>query len=456
MDVEGAKRTSVGMLARTSHEGAGISGWLWSRATLETGLIVTVLLAEFLLLPHAISADGLRRYNELKAILQDGRIPSDKYSVIGPLFSAPLWYLGHLIGGVEWWLSRYNVILFGLGLAAMYAILKDRVDRGLLRTFFLILAVASLFPVALGDYYGEAFTALAVGIGILAAVFGPALVGWVAAALGVANTPATLLGLGFAAGVRVLQRKRWRPLLVVIAALGLIILEDLIRHGNIFNTSYEPGFDFPILLGVLSILFSFGKGLIFFTPGLLLPVRARLLNTADAALRKLYETHTLWLWLVAGMVLVYAHWYDWSGDWYWGPRFFLIAALPASLALAIYLRHPSTSLPANLAVLGILCLSAWGGINSVVFSLTAMVPTCNDMGPLAGNCPYLPQSSALWFPLLSPHLIGKRELLYGVLALVVFGYLAAPLALTITRQSWTLLRQTAAEFSVAWRGSGTR
>ncbi len=36
-------------------------------------------------------------------------------------------------------------------------------------------------------------------------------------------------------------------------------------------------FSIPLLLlGLLSILFSFGKGLIFFTPGLLLPIKSSL------------------------------------------------------------------------------------------------------------------------------------------------------------------------------------
>ena len=43
--------------------------------------------------------------------------------------------------------------------------------------------------------------------------------------------------------------------------------------------SGRQGFSYPFFLGLISILFSFGKGLIWFSPGLLLPVR-RALKTA--------------------------------------------------------------------------------------------------------------------------------------------------------------------------------
>ena len=60
-----------------------------------------------------------------------------------------------------------------------------------------------------------------------------------------------------------------------------ILLEAWIRRGSPFATGYEnerglrtllpysglPGFTYPFVLGVLSSLFSFGKGLLFFAPG---------------------------------------------------------------------------------------------------------------------------------------------------------------------------------------------
>ena len=422
-----------------------------SGAVIETALIVIVVLGDFLLMPHAVYGDGSRRYAELDALLGNGQISGDKYSLIGPLFSAPLWYLGKLYRGASWWESHYNLFLFALGLFAIYWILKDRVDRGLIRKFLLVLAALSMFPIPLTSYYGETFTALFVGIGLLAAVFGPALWGWIGVVLGVANTPATLLGMGLAAMMRIVERRRVRYALAVIAAGGLIALENLIRHHSIANTRYEAGFTFPILIGVLAILFSFGKGLVFFAPGLLLSIRSRLLPGGDGE-RNLWRTYVLWLAFLVGMIVVYANWYDWSGDWFWGPRFFLFASIPASLALAVRLHYRGASLTANLATLGALVLAAWVTISSVLFNLDAVANACGTLPKLSPDCVYQPQTSALWFPLLSPHLNpGFKPIAFSLICLVVFAYLATPLVATVLRQTWDALRQAGLTSYSAWR-----
>ncbi|MFI5273339.1 MAG: hypothetical protein ACHQ4H_09950 [Ktedonobacterales bacterium] len=426
--------------------------WLLSRGAFETALIVLTLLAHGLLLAHGVFGDGLRRYDELTALLAHGQISNDKYSLIGPIFSTPLWLLGHVYRDSKWWVARYNLLLFALALLAIYLLLKDRIDRRLIRTFLLLLAVASMFPVPLTSYYGETFTALLVGVGLLAAVFGPALIGWVAVVLGVANTAATLVALGFAAVTRVVQRRRLRYALAVVAAFAAIALENYIRHGSLSNTRYESGFTYPILFGLLSILFSFGKGLIFFAPGLLLPIRGWL-RAGDENEHKLYQTYLLWVAFVAGMIVLYANWYDWSGDWFWGPRFFLIASLPASLALAVRLRRPSASLLANLVTFGVLCLAAWVGLNGVLFDLNAVAAACGTLSHLSPTCSYVPQTSALWYPFVALRLKpgGKKLLLYAGVCLIVFVYLAAPLVAVIARQAWTAGRAGAAAFLAEWR-----
>lgn len=424
---------------------------LFSGAAVETALIVIVLLGDLLLMPHAVYGDGSRRFVELDELLASGQISGDKYSLIGPLFSAPLWLLGKLYRGASWWEGHYNLLLFGLGLLAIYWILKDRVDRGLIRKFLLVLAALSMFPFPLTTYYGEPFTALLVGIGLLAAVFGPALWGWIGVVLGVANTPATLAGMGLAALMRIVERRRVRYALAVVAAFGLIALENLIRHHSIANTRYEAGFRFPIFIGILAILFSFGKGLIFFAPGLLLPIRGWLLPGGEGE-RNLWRTYLMWLAFLVGMIVVYANWYDWSGDWFWGPRFFLFASIPASLALAVRLHRRGASLPANLATLGALVLATWVTISSVLFDLNAVAAACGTLSNLSPNCSYQPQTSALWYPLLSPHLNpGLKPIAFSLICFAVFVYLAAPLVATVLRQTWEALRRAGLTSIADWR-----
>src|SRR5205085_1593251 len=136
-----------------------------------------------------------------------------------------------------------------------------------------------------------------------------------------------------------------------ICVAGLLVLgESWLRRGSPFDTGYggdhgiqtvlpysgRPGFSYPFLLGVVSILFSFGRGLMFFTPGLLLWLDAR---TRDALVRH-RRTVVPMLLAVAGLVLVYAKWWAWYGGISWGPRFFVFAAIPASLFVAARARPP--------------------------------------------------------------------------------------------------------------------
>ena len=74
-------------------------------------------------------------------------------------------------------------------------------------------------------------------------------------------------------------------LLAVLITLG----ENWFKYGGLFKTPYaeevehgyrtylpysgQPGFSYPLLFGVVSLVFSFGKGILFFAPGLFLPLR---------------------------------------------------------------------------------------------------------------------------------------------------------------------------------------
>src|SRR5262249_11087533 len=155
-----------------------------------------------------------------------------------------------------------------------------------------ILIVASMFTAHLAFFYGEVFTALCVGFGILLVCIRIAApVSWIAIILGVANTPAVLAGLILMMFKYVLDSKRLRYLLIIVGAVLLIGIVAWIRDGSPTRNAYSsdhgfvtfmpysglPGFSYPIFFGILSILFSFGKGLLFFAPGLLLPIRKTLL-----------------------------------------------------------------------------------------------------------------------------------------------------------------------------------
>jgi len=459
------------------------------RAAFETGLIVAGLLAICFFLPHHILGDGILRFQAISLLLEHGKLSDMPYSMVGPAFSIPFWLLGKLFMTPAWWISRYNLFVFAIGLLVLYFLLRNRMDRGLIRTFFLVLIVASMFANHLLDYYGEVFTAILVAVGIVLFMTGRSLAGWSTVVLGVINTPASIVALGCVVLKRALDDKRWRYILAFGAACGLILLEYRIRRGSFSLGGYDnyvnpahtvmpysgkPGFSYPFFFGLLSILFSFGKGLFFFAPGLLLPVRG-LIRRIRASLKKdliptgnvpsngpcqrdcvatdcvrqarpkavlrasaahssgrigsidLYSMYLLWIGFLVGLVLVYSPWWAWYGGVSWGPRFFLFASIPASFALALRLRYRSRSLFVNVLTTVVFCLSFWVGINGALFDQQGLNICTANYYALEFVCHYTLEYSVLWHPFVAHESIPIQELPYLAYSLIVFLYLALPL-----------------------------
>ncbi len=391
--------------------------WRFS-SSVEIGLIVLGLVINFTMAPHNLGGDGEVRFHALSLLLRRGILDTSKYSLTGPLFSAPLWFLGAVWQSSIWWVSRFNFFIFAIGLLAMYLLLRDRIDRKLLHAFLLLLVAASLFPNQLDYYYGEVFTAVFVAVGTLAIVFGPSLLGWITVIVGVANTPAALLGMGLMVLLRILHQWRVRSALALVAVIGIIGVENTVRRGGPLNSGYEAGFGYPI----------------FFTPGLFLPVKSRLLAQTGMAGRQLYTVYMLWIAFVIGLVLLYSDWWAWFGGYFWGPRFFLFASLPASLVLAVRLRSPGNHLAGNLLTLVALALSSWVAISGVVFDMGGTLACTTGYEKLISLCAYTPQFSGLWRALAVPLPFGKRSAAVAGYCVVVFLYLAWPLLQTMASQ----------------------
>lgn len=433
-------------------------------------MIVGALLLNRLLLPYTLAGDGARRYAALTQLLSGHGVPTIKYSLIGPIFAAPLWYLGRLAGNSAPWVETFSLLVFGGGLLALYLLLRREVEPRLLRAFLLLLTLASMVPYHLTQFYGEVFTAapLAVGLGMVALRRRGKVTALALAALAVANTPATIVGLAVAMVKRIWDTRRLRYALAVVAAVVFVLMESLLRRGTALNDGYLsdsgghtlmpfagiPGFSYPLLFGLLAVLFSFGKGLVFFIPGLFLPVRRRI-----AALwgpnSRIWSLYTLWLGVVVGLVLVYSKWWAWYGGWFWGPRFFLFACFPAAFALALWTQRPSKRLWVNLLALLALGLSVWVGINGAVFNQSDLKLCTVDQYEYESLCHFTPDYSALWRPLVNLYLYGPgakfasvsgltpTTVAFGLYALAVGVYLAVPLLRAIWAQGSALARAQA-------------
>jgi hypothetical protein len=197
---------------------------------------------------------------------------------------------------------------------------------------------------------------------------------------------------------------------------------------------------FPLFFGLLSILASFGKGLLFFAPGLWL------LPSAVATPRRLELPDplraVLWLWLafLAGLILFYARWWSWYGGFGAGPRFFAFASLPASLLLAAAISQPPKHWARTLGVLLILALSCWAAVATTVFE-NGGESICTANGYVLEHlCWYTPEFSVLWNPFVGPFagltpqqgvVVAYEALAFVALSLPLWQTLAAQ-----AREAW--------------------
>jgi hypothetical protein len=415
------------------------------RGVIETAMIVAALAGLFFLLPHELNGDDIQRLADIRQLLDRGRLSDDPYSLVMPLASAPVLLLSHLTESWTFWATRFNVLITAAGILIAYRLLRGRVDARLFRLTVLILLVASLYTNRMRDYNAEVFTATLVTIGIIClATNRHVILGWAAIVIGVVNIPASVVALMLLAIMQAARTRKLRHLLPVAAALALIMLEAWIRRGSPLDTGYggnhgyrtimpysgEPGFSYPFVLGLAAILFSFGRGLLFFTPGLFM-----WLNSRVRALLPWRAAVGMMLLFTAGLVLIYASWWAWYGGIGWGPRFFAFAAIPASIIVAAGVRRAGRSARADLLTLTVLALSAWVGLAGAITDLNVDLGFCEGHGTFANEayCWFAPDYSSLWQPIRQFPALTTGEWVLGAFFCVLYVYLAAPLVVSLIR-----------------------
>ena len=400
-----------------------------ARVQVAAAALALVLL--FFLVPHKISGDGMVRYDGLNTLLTRRTITEQRYSYIGPLAASPIWLQTrtHRL----WWAERFNTIVLALGVAAAWRLLGGAVPARARAAFILLLAAAGMMPNHVRNFYGEVFTAVCVATGLMAVLAANLRAGWILVVLGAANTPASLAGLAMVAAWRWWRGRRFDGLVAAIAAAAIVLLENDIVRGGLLQTGYagdrgirtvmpfsgRAGFSYPLALGVLSLIFSFGKGLVFFAPGLALVARAR--RAAEDRIAALLDA---WMLFLAGLLLVYARWWAWYGGWYWGPRFLLFAVYPSALALAMLLSSPQSGRRRLLVALVVLW-TFWVGVSGAVFD-TDGLGVCMDNGyALEHLCWYVPEFS----PLFRHLVIRPPDLAAWQIVWIAFAAIAAVLTL---------------------------
>jgi hypothetical protein len=417
--------------------------------------------------PIGLGDDGLARYESLDAFLRHGTLDRSKYSFYGPLASTPLWYLGEALGNNAPVVCMFNRMVFLIALAGLWETLRPVLPLEERIRFVVLLIFGTMFTWHVIGFYAETFHVACVGVGLALLVTrggGWAVLGAALCAYGTANVPASAVGLALAACVLCWHFRRFRYLALPAAAAVLILLENAVRRGDPLTGGYagefghrtvlpysaRPGFSYPLFFGLLSVFFSFGKGLVFFVPGLFARYpEGTGPGAADA--RRLYH---VWLAVVVGLVLVYARWWSWYGGAVWGPRFFLFASLPASLVLARWTARPEEhSTPANVLVLAAVALSCWVGANGLVFHGEGCDRFWANNFEFEYLNWYVPEDSVLWMPFVYPLPIGPPD--YARLAAFAgaFAYLAWPVGRVLAVRGWHALGRVRAELRTGprWR-----
>lgn len=381
--------------------------------------------------------DGRFRFLSLDFLMRFGIVDDFKFSLVGPLFATPLYVLGFLFKQPHWWVSKFSSTFFLLSLYFMYRMLRGRMDPHMLRRFLLLLLAASLFPKHIKEFYGEPFTQLLAAMGVIALVYGRERLGFFALVFAGINTAGTVVASALVVMARAFQTKRIRYLLIPVFILCGFFLENFIRRGHPFLSGYEgeapdptmytvlpytpgPGFSYPIFFGILSVLFSFGKGLLFFTPALFLPWgRRRALVSQE-----IRQVYVLWLAYLLGLILLYGRWFNWYGGGYWGPRFFLEASLPACLSLSLYLSQAEKKLWENLLCIAVLALSVWvAWCGLAIDESLAVGETVHDLEAVYW---YVPEFSVIWSPFVRSVHLNINEWVFAAYFASVFVCLAWP------------------------------
>lgn len=367
---------------------------IWDFAWIAVGLVLLGVSIH-----PVIDGDGVYRFKEA-ADLMMGEVPNSKYSAVQPLLSLPLYALGATFGSPERFVAYFNYIVFVALIATLWWEFREQPERN---SVIVLLMAASMFPHHLQHYYGEVLAASACTVGFVLLERRRHALACVLLALGAANTPAVFPAVTLALLFYVYNTGTLSALIAIPLAAALIVGELLWKFGAVWATPYLyegergfktvlpysnlRGFSYPFWFGVLSIFFSFGKGLLFFVPGILLrwPSLYPRMPKSQTLL-----TDTL-LVFVLGLVLVYAKFWGWYGGVFWGPRFFLIACVPASILFAYSLSRRLAALPVAL-----LLLSVWVCAQGYLYGLEAIEPCTDNHYALEVLCWYTPEFSPLW------------------------------------------------------------
>jgi hypothetical protein len=355
-------------------------------------------------LTPVIDGDGAARFSDLLNLAK-GERPIDKFSSVQLFLSMPLYYAGGLFAAAQAFVGYFNFSIFVLTAVALWFLLeKDQ-------RFFVVLLLlsASMFPHHLRYYYGEVLSVCLITVGLLCLLKNKKVVAALLLGLGGAQVPALLPALALVlCYVSFRKRNIWYLFYMLLPVL-LMAADNWLKYQTLLPSAYLqagergektlmpysglPGFSYPIIFGLLSILFSFGKGLIFFVPALFLRKKLQPATTQD--IDAIYVID-VFLVFSLGLLLTYARWYGWYGGQFWGPRFFLFTCVPAAMILAFYFTRMQSGWSLKLLFACATLLSGWVCVQGYLYGNQHLAICGENKSQLELLCWYVPEFSPIF------------------------------------------------------------
>lgn len=155
-------------------------------------------------------------------------------------------------------------------------------------------------------------------------------------------------------------------LLLGLTGVG-IVAYNYVRFGTYLSYPLVPGegFTTPLTVGLPGLLWSSGRGLLFFVPLTWLIG----LSYFTGRRKMLSPEYLVALGVVVIPLFFYGRWYDWPGGQAWGPRF-LVPVMPAIVMLCLpaidWLLQPEASRLRKWFLVGWLCLSVLAQLPGVL------------------------------------------------------------------------------------------
>jgi len=215
-------------------------------------------------------------------------------------------------------------------------------------------------------------------------------------------------------GLRRRGKAQFRDALLFFCAfafwIAVVICYNWLRFGNPLELGYlggtdrdgVHGFNTPLLVGLHGLLFSSGKGLIFFMPATVLLIFA----WRPFARRRPAEAWTIAAVSVL-MLVSYSKWNAWHGDYSWGPRFLLPAVPLLLLPIGVLFRRFAN----KAAVISVFCISVFVQVLGVSVNHSEFILAANGSAPY--NVFFHPGRIELRDNLLATHYIPEYSQIAG-------------------------------------------